>query len=70
MLWFHSSAFSNFWKIGKFAIPFPKFWKTLFQKLEKLFSKNWETILETFQFSKMCKRTMNEACVPKFILDA
>jgi len=39
MLWFHSSAFSNFWKIGKFLIPFPKFWKKLFQKLEKLFKK-------------------------------
>jgi len=62
--------FPTFGKLESFRFLFQNFGKTLFQKLEKLFSKNWRTILETFQFSKNCKRQMNEACVPKFILDA
>jgi len=71
---------SYFWFLkrrccGFIHLPLPTFGKLesfqfLFQKLEKIFSKYWRTILETFQFSKMWERQINEACVPKFILDA
>jgi len=46
--WFHSSAFSNFWKIGKIPIYFPKFGKSFFQKLEKSFFQKWENNVRNF----------------------
>jgi len=42
MLWFHSSASSNFWKIGKFPIPFPKFLENTFPKIRKTHFKKLE----------------------------
>jgi len=66
---FFHLPFTAFGKLESFQFLFQNFGKH-FRKLEKLFSKNWRTILETYQFSKIWKRQMIEACVPKFILDA
>jgi len=55
MLWFHSSAFSNFWKIGKFSIPFPKFLKTLFKKWKNSFQKIGEQFWKPSNFPKFVK---------------